>query len=155
MHISLNLPQFNRQRVLFIVTDKEHAKFFLVSNGEIVEAEEYAIHPDPEEGRLAGGGRRKKIPRKGKLVKSPLGQEQRFHAFAKNVAKISFQMEKKRPFKGMYLFAPHHYRHELLSYFHAYVQKKIIKTVDGDYIHDHPIELLRKVKSVGLLADKD
>ncbi|USN53617.1 MAG: host attachment protein [Candidatus Nomurabacteria bacterium] len=151
MHISLNLPQFRRQRALFIVTDKEHAKFFEVSNGEINELEEMAIHPDPSEGRLASGGRRKKIPRKGRLVKSPLGQEGLYYQFAKKVSQGGLALEKKRPYKAIYLFAPHHYRHELLDRLHAYVTKKIAHVIDGDYIHEHPVELLHRVRSIAKL----
>ena len=129
-----------------IVTDKEHAKFYIAYNGEINELVDQGIHPDPEDIKLASGGWRKNIPRKGKLVKSPRGLEGIFHAFAKKVRLTSLKIFKNKSFANVFLYAPHHYQPEIRESLHPYVIKKLTQVIDGDFIHAHPIELVERVR---------
>jgi hypothetical protein len=147
MHISLNLPQFLKKRTLLLVTDKEHAKFFLASNGELTELAELAIHPVQELGRG-----QKKIRtlrrRQGALVDSPRGLENAFHAFAKKVSAAALKLLQSKKYSQIYLFGPHHYQRELQERLHSYVKAKIVRVYSGDFIHDHPLELLRRAKEL-------
>jgi hypothetical protein len=148
MLISLNLPQFLKQRTLFIVTDTENARFYLAHRGEMNELVESAIRPVPEGNKLASGGWKKKTLRKGRLVKSPRGLEGFYLAFVKRVRLESLKLLNLKKAQQIYVFGPHHYLNELLSGLHPYVKAKITRVYSGDYIHDHPIEIIRKAKEL-------
>lgn len=148
MHISLNLPQFLNAKALLCVTDREHAKFYLAHKGELTERVDLGIQPPPEAGKLQSGGWRKKgLKRKGKLVGSPRGFEGVYHAFAKKVSQAALTLLKSRAYRELYLFAPHHYSAELLERLHPYVKAKLKESYGGDFIHDHPLELVRRIRS--------
>ncbi len=145
MFISLNLPQFIKKRTLFIVTDREHARFYLASNGELAELVEFAIHP------AEPGPRSKKTPqrrRQGALLRSPRGLERTYHMFAKQVSATALKLLRSRRFGQVYLFGPHHYQAELLQCLHSYVRAKVVRSYSGDFIHDHPLELVRRTKEL-------
>ncbi len=147
MHISLNLPQFIKAKALLCVTDREHARFYLAYKGELIERVDLAVQPPPEEGKLASGGWRKKgLKRKGKLVGSPRGFEGVYHAFAKKVSQAMLKLHTARAYRELYLFAPHHYAAELIERLHPYVKAKLKASYGGDFIHEHPMELVRRIR---------
>ena len=147
MQISLNLPQFLKAKALLCVTDREHAKFYLAYKGELTERPDLALQPPPEEGKLKSGGWRKKgLKRKGKLVGSPRGFEGVYFAFAKKVSLAMLTLLKARAYRELYLFAPHHYAAELMERLHPYVKAKLKESYGGDFIHEHPLELVRRIR---------
>lgn len=143
MHISLNLPQFIKKRTLLVVTDKENAKFYLASNGVLDELIELAIHPIND-----GAHDRKNIRvlrrRQGSLIDSPRGLESAYFAFARRVNAACVRMLRAKRFSQIYVFGPHHYHRELLDRLHSYVRARVVRVYSGDFIHDHPLEIIRR-----------
>lgn len=148
MLISLNLPQFLKQRTLFIVTDTENARFYQAYKGEMTELSESTIRPNPEVNRLSSGGRKKRTLRKGRLVKSPRGLEGFYLAFVKRVRLESLKILRSKKPQQIYVFGPQHYLKELLAGLHPYVKTKVARVYSGDFIHEHPIEIVRKVREL-------
>lgn len=144
VQISQKLPQFEKDRVLFIVTGRQEGKFFLAHKGLFSIIHSFKVsHPQysDKEGRFMTRGSGK-VFGQGSVVKNIKKiLEQEFNKNFKNSFKKVFS--KTKPDK-IYLFSP--LARPIKNLLAKNMKSKIVFTLDKDYFHEHPFDILKAIK---------
>ncbi len=145
MKISRELPQFDTERAIFVVTGKQEAKFYLVNKGKIKEIDSFKIekprYSDREgwfkrrvRGFVMGSGAPLE-PKKQKIIKD----------FLKKLEKNLKGTLSKNEVDSIYIFSPHYLLSRVKKTLPSSAKKKLEMTIDGEYYFQHPFELLEKI----------
>ncbi len=145
MKISQKLPQFDREKALFVVTGKQEAKFYLVSKGKIKEIDSFKVekpvYSDREgwfkrraRGFVMGSGAPLE-PKKQKVIKD----------FLKKLKKNLKKTLSRNKVDAIYLFSPRYLSARVRKTLPSSARKKIRLTIDGEYYFEHPFKLLEKI----------
>lgn len=145
MKISKKLPQFDREKALFVVAGKQEAKFYLVFRGGIKEIDSFKIekprYSDREgwfkrraRGFVMGSGAPLE-PKKQKIIKD----------FLKELERRTKKIFSGDRFESVYLFSPHYLLARVKKALPGRARKKLKLTVDGEYYFQHPFLLLEKI----------
>lgn len=147
MKISKDLPQFNGDKNLLAIAGKQEAKFFIAHDGTLSEIgsvkTETPRYTDREgffarrgNGRTLGTGSVYEN-KKEKIIGDFLA------AFSSKVKELG----KKEKFKNLVLFVPSHISNLVRDKLPKSLQQRIILVIKGNYLHKHPFDLLKKLKS--------
>jgi hypothetical protein len=157
MQIPKELPQFDQENTLLIVTGRLQGLFYFVNQGKIKKIKSFEF-PNPktqytdEEGHFAtrsGGGKRPGEKVSGSVLepkKQRLRQEL-YRKFQNNLKQII----KDHKIERIYIFAPEfllkQLKAEAKEILPNKLKKKIIFSFAGNYTNYTPLELLKKIKT--------
>lgn len=144
MKIKDSLPHFDNSKALIVVTGKEHASFFLASDGTIQTLEKIEIKkrdpatiPHKFETRTSG------------MIVSGAGEEKieyEVREFLKECEKRFPRIVKEVAPNRIYLFSPSHIGKEIIKRIPKAERHLIAEHFDGNYGDKHPFDLLMMIK---------
>jgi len=146
MKIPQNLPQFENEKALFIVSGIKEALFLLVHKGEIISQDNFRIVKETvaeeKEGFFIRGGRGKIFemgavfePKKKKIRKE----------FLEKLKKHFKEIFDKEKIDSVYIFAPGHVLKSIKAQIPTSVQNKIKMAKKGNYTEYHPLKLIEMI----------
>ena len=148
MKITHNLPQYQKQNLLLAVASTQVAKFFLARNGEILEISSFSIekeiYTDKEAAVLRSGKGSTTI---NGAVKENIKQHTTEHFEKKFVQELK-QMTAKERVSAISLFIPKQIAGAVVKMMPHDLQNMIKNKITGNFLHDHPFELLRKLQGL-------
>ena len=146
MKISKNLPQFNEEKVLLVVTGRQEADFFRAGDGEIKKIAGFKIEKplhDDRKGRVTRRGH-------GQIFASGAAYEEQ-----KEKIMQDFRREFRKTLKivlvdfmpdKLYVYAPPYLTNEVTALFSKRAALTIKKIVKGNFYGRHPFEILEKIR---------
>lgn len=143
MKIPKDLPQFDGQQVVFVVTGKQVAVFYAAHDGNL---EEYATvtieKPQRKETYLEVHG--------GRVFRSGAASERMVEKMKKEFIvvlhqKLAAVRTELKPTR-VYLFAPAYMVQIVEQAFPVQTRKKILTVYEGNYTRFHPKQLLEKIE---------
>ena len=148
MQIGENLPQYNQQKTLFVVLGTQEGKFYLASEGEINEVEHIKVPNQTysdKEGHFEKRGH-------GNFYGSGSVEEEKDYnvekKFSKTVSEKLQEYQNNKSFDVINLFVPSHLKKYIEEDWGVDLQKKVENHIDGNYVSENPIELIKKVEIV-------
>jgi hypothetical protein len=146
MIIQKQLPQFQNQTALLIVTGGHKAVFHIASTGVIEEVgaiDEPVEKYSDREGLFGSGG--------GNYSSGAVYEENKQENIKKIAKRISGQADSIAREKGIdtvYLFTPDYMIHELNLELTGHVKERLQETFKGNFVEEHPFKLLEKIKKL-------
>ncbi|MBI2444381.1 MAG: host attachment protein [Candidatus Magasanikbacteria bacterium] len=144
MKIPSQLPQFTKETVLLIVTGLQEAEFFLAGEGKLdrvggfrVEKPQYS---DREDFSRGGGALVFESGAKFEARKRLIWQDFR-RQFKEQLANLV----RAHDFTAVYLLAPAPISATVKALLPAALQKKIKRTVRGNFFKEHPLKILARL----------
>lgn len=145
MKISNDFPILQKENALMIVSGKQAGKIYRLRNGKLVERESLEIstptYSDNEGFFMRRGNGRTMGTGSVLEIDSQLVITEYTKQLAKELKSI------KRPYDGIYLFVPKYVSNAVKDALPKTVQKKILREFNGNFIKEHPSELLQKIKN--------
>jgi len=146
MKITNKLPQSKNKRSLLVVSGAFAGVYFLASEGVIVELsriKEDQQHYSDREGFFQRSGGGEIFGSRSVYEENKIEREKRF---IKKISEEATRLEKEIGYEEVYLFGPGYMLGQIASGLPQNVRNKIVKSFDGNYIHEHPFLLLLKIK---------
>jgi len=144
MHIQKQLPQFEKERALFVVCGRQVAEIYFAYKGKLDQVESVK-YETPKYSDKEGHNIR---VRGGKVQRGGGVREQNKHDvvehFIKKLQESLSRAIKKNKASSVYFFAPQHYQTEIINKLTKSIQNKIQETYSGNYVGKHPFFLLEK-----------
>lgn len=146
MQISQELPQFENTPTLLLAAGDQAARFYHASDGEIERLDTFTIENpkySDREGhfeRRSGGetlGSGSVLEENKQSVKNDF-----YHELQERLATIS----NEHPFESIILLAPPHSIKDTEAHIQPKFREKIEDRVKGNYVKDHPHELLKRLE---------
>src|SRR3989344_1938536 len=142
MKITQNLPQFDNDVVLIVVTGKQEAKFYLAQDGEIERIADFELetpHYSDREGAVVRGGSGRRGQGRFATGLAATHQKEKMHndflkTCKEHLAKILPTIKATK----LYLFSPSYVGKDVMELFPANVQKNTKWIAKGIYISKHP-----------------
>lgn len=148
MRIKEELPQFQDQRTLIVVSGRREAILYLVNNGEIWKKEKIEVE-DPEysdkEGFFKSSSRTGGTMKAGSVYKEKITYNLTREYLDKLEEKIKNFLYKEK-IKNVFLFCPDYMKKEILKKTPKEFKDIIHFTKMGNYINSHPFELLEGIQ---------
>jgi len=144
MYIQKQLPQFEKEKALFVVCGRQIAKIYFAHKGEFkhVESVKYQISKYSDKGGLNIRVRGGQVQRGGWV------HEENKHDivthFIKELQISLLKIVTKNKVTTMYLFLPKHYQTEIINGLSKSMKNKIKEIYFGNYVDKHPFFLLGK-----------
>lgn len=152
MHIPQELPQFTDNKSLIIVASRQNGILYTAHNGEMEKVVEWEIK-DPQysdkEGTVEGGRWKSGIRAMGGIFRGGMPKENIKETVEKDFLKEFDEHLKNNwdpTYTGIYLFASPYVVNDIPKRMTQEQNNKIKKTVEGNYIKIHPVELLKKLQ---------
>lgn len=147
MKISRNLPQFEGEKALIIVSGKQEARFFLAKDGIIEELESFQFEKpkySDREGFFISRGK-SGVYRSGAVYEF---KKQRLVKELGNRLENGFaDIIKYNKVDSIYLLSPEYLENYVKKAVPPDYKKKIKFLLKGDYSHFHPFDILNKIAS--------
>jgi hypothetical protein len=145
MKISQKLPQFINQKTLLIISANQEAKLYFAQNGSIELLKELKIdNPtySDREGFMMRRGH-------GTTYGSGSVYEDNSKAIEKEYlealnSEIN-EIDKKKEIDKIYIFVPDNFKNKLEESLHSYLQQKVHSIISGNFISQHPFDILKKL----------
>jgi hypothetical protein len=148
MKITENLPQYEDKKAVFVVTGSHTAVFYSASNGNIekiktiqVEKIKYSDNEGYFETRSSGD-----MIRSGFAQKDP-DEIERSDFLKQFKAESSDLYKEVGDTDEFYLFSPPYMVNQIKKAMPDLMRKKTTKEVRGNYIEEHPFELIKKAEN--------
>ncbi|MDZ7726065.1 MAG: hypothetical protein U5L75_00600 [Candidatus Campbellbacteria bacterium] len=147
MKIKSTLPQFENKNALLIVTEKETAKLYVASDGEVGEVE--AIEIDPKE---LEGDTRERIQHRsvgGAIVRGRSSEEEEEKEVNHFLNKLEEKLKgvvKKFDISEVYVFSPSYVNNEVVRRIPKKQRESIEENFRGNYSHKHALKLIEMIK---------
>lgn len=146
MNIQKQLPQFNKQTALLIVTGSQKGVIYLAAAGVIEKIgavdEPVEKYSDREEFFVSKGG-------EGDYTSGSVYEDNKQEHIKKFAKKISAEADRFVQEKGVdtvYLFVPDYVIHELNRTLTSRVKEMVQEKFKGNFVEEHPFKLLEKIK---------
>ena len=139
MKISSNLPQFESEKVLLVVTGRLEADFFRAGNGEVEKIAGFRVEKPQysnREGHFKTRGRGATLASKEKIL-----QDFR-REFRKHVRSILADGLPDR----IYVCTPSYLKNEVVALLPKRAAARVKKLVSGNLYGRHPFEILEKIR---------
>ena len=154
MKISQELPNFDDEKALLVVTSKRVADFFVASKGVIKKLKSFEIPDTWVSGKedfseRSGSGM---VYGSGGLNESQ--KEKIRQKFLIELKKEIKQMIPKYKIESIYLFSPNYLINSIREALPNSAVKKIKGFLKGNYCSHHPFELLEKIKDKLIKEEK-
>ncbi|MBW6431944.1 host attachment protein [Patescibacteria group bacterium] len=147
MKITNKLPQFESKSVLLVTTGGSVSVFFIAKNGflkEVSRVEEGTSHYSDREGFFQRSGSGKVFGSGSVYEENNVEREKRF---VKKVVDEILKIDQKSVLDEIYLYSPRYISKRIQSDLPKILKDKITETFDHNYVNEHPITLLEKIKS--------
>ena len=145
MQISKNLPQFEGENVLLVVTGKQEADFFRGGNGEIEKIAGFKVEKpfyDDRKGRVIRRGH-------GQVFSSGAVYEQQkekiLQDFRREFRKALRDVLQNQP-DTVYIFTPSYLKNDVLALFPKRLAHLVKKTISANVYGRHPFEILERIR---------
>ncbi len=147
MKITRDLPQFQNQKALIVVTGLHEADFYIAKNGRIEKIGEFKLlypHYSDKEGffETAGHGR---VLESGSVLET--NKVEIRHRFLKEMDKILDDIIKRKGITDIYIFTPSTIKDELKKLLPKDDRKKIKHAFEGNFTKLHPFQLLSMIQA--------
>lgn len=145
MKISRNLPQFENEPTLLVVSGKQHGVLYVAENGTIVKQTELYIptpHYGDREGFFVQGGRG------GIQAASAVYESQDGYVMQEYLRELTSYLHTRlqvRSFRCLYLFAPRHHLYAIERKLPPEFKRILTQVFDGNYTEAHPFQLLERI----------
>jgi len=146
MKIQMQLPQFNHEPALLIVTAKQHGVFYVAHEGVLDKAgvledpkEKYSDH----EGFFSSFGT-------GHTASGSVYEENKqeiIRKFSKKMSAEAGRLVRERNVGAIYLFVPDYVANEFKRDMPPALREMIRATFTGNYVEEHPFKLLEKIQA--------
>jgi hypothetical protein len=146
MKISENLPQFKKRKALLVVTGKQEAVFYFVSNGQALELKKFRFSKpqySDKEGYFERSGRGR-IFGSGSVLES--NKKKLTKDFIKELNNNLDQVSNSQEIEEIYLFAPGYIIGMIRESFPTATRKKLKQSYRGNYCGTHVSKILEKIK---------
>ncbi|MDZ7726035.1 MAG: hypothetical protein U5L75_00440 [Candidatus Campbellbacteria bacterium] len=147
MKIKSTLPQFENKNALLVVTEKETAKFYIASEGEIKEVE--VIEIDPEEFDRDSRERIQHRSVGGAVVRGRSSEEEEEKGVSHFLGKLEDKLKnvtKEFDINEVYVFSPSYVNNEVVSRIPKKQRELIEENFRGNYSHKHALKLIEMIK---------
>ena len=144
MKITKNLPQFDNEKVLLIVTGRQEAEFYYAGSGIVEKISEFKVKKptySDHEGRVIRQGRGQLF---GSGTASKDTKEKILQDF-KRAFKKSLQTVLEGAPDVIYVYTPAPLASELPALFPKKTALRIKKIIRGNFYGRHPFEILKKI----------
>jgi hypothetical protein len=148
MNIQKQLPQFNEQTALLIVTGSQTGVFHLAAAGVIEEIgavdEPVEKYSDREEFFVSKGG-------EGDYTSGSVyepNKQEHIKKFAKKISGEADRIVREKGVDTVYLFVPDYVTHELNRTLTNRVKEMVQEKFKGNFVEVHPFKLLEKIKKL-------
>ena len=145
MKVSSNFPILQQQNALLVTAGRQVAKIYRLRNGEIKKRETVEIKSPKytdREGRFEYRGPRGRLHGSGSVY-----EKKNEYVHKKFLALLVGEMKKpRRPYDGIYLFAPLFTLDQIEQALPKSISKKIKRKFSGNFTKHLPLELLKKIK---------
>jgi len=149
MQIEKNLPQFNDEKALLVVTGEQSARLYSVNQGTIKELELFHIDNPVYSDREGSFG---KTMGKTRIVSGAayeMKQNLKLDLHVKFFHKLRDDIgaaHKKNKFNVIFLFSPEFILKEIYQSLPKEISSLIQLKVNGNFVDEHPFKLLQKIK---------
>ncbi len=146
MKIQMQLPQFNHEPALLIVTAKQHGVFYIAHEGVLDKAsvlEEPTKKYSDREGFFSSFGT-------GYTASGSVYEENKqevIRKFSKMAAAEAERLVRERGVGAIYLFVPDYVSGEFNRDLPGSLKGLIRETFTGNYVDEHPFKLLEKIQA--------
>jgi hypothetical protein len=147
MKITNKLPQFESKKVLLVTSGGYVAVYLMATNGflkEVSRVEEGTAHYSDREGFFQRSGSGKVFGSGSVYEENNIEREKRF---VKKVVKEIIKIDLKSKLDGIYLYIPKYISKRIQSELPKNQKDKIIEIFDHNYVNEHPLNLIEKIKS--------
>jgi hypothetical protein len=148
MNIQKQLPQFNKQTALLIVTGSQKGVFYLAAAGVIEEIsavdEPVEKYSDREEFFASKGG-------EGGYTSGAVyeaDKQEHIKQFAKKINGEADRIVQEKGIDTVYLFVPDFVIHEFNRTLTSRVKDMVQEKFKGNFVEAHPFKLLEKIKKL-------
>jgi hypothetical protein len=148
MNIQKQLPQFNKQTALLIVTGSQKGEFYLAAAGVIEKIgavdEPVENYSDREEFFVSKGG-------EGDYTSGSVyepNKQEHIKKFAKKISGEADRIVREKGVDTVYLFVPDFVIHELNRTLTSRVEEMVQEKFKGNFVEVHPFKLLEKIKKL-------
>jgi hypothetical protein len=148
MIIQKQLPQFNNQTALLIVTGSQKGVFYLAAAGVIEEIsavdEPVEKYSDREEFFVRKGG-------EGDYTSGAVyeaDKQEHIKNFAKKISSEGDLIVREKGVDAVYLFVPDYVIHELNRALTTRMKGMVQEKFKGNFVEEHPFKLLEKIKKI-------
>lgn len=148
MYIEKNLPQFQDQKTLLVVSGRQEALLYLAEGGEIWEEDKIYVE-DPgytdREGFFKSRSKTGGVMKAGSVYKEKISYHLAKEFLNQLQEKVKSIFYSRHP-KKIYIFCPDYIKKEMLKKIPKSIRQytHIVKT--GNYIDYHPFDLLRNIQ---------
>lgn len=137
MIIEKNLPQFDRDKVLLLITGEQDGKIFLAHQGRIAEVAQLTVQ-DPVYSDREG------MFRRGAVYESKKEHVQ--EKFVGRLAALAEEIYEKNKFDQIFLFSPAYMSKGIMSALPKKFSSMVAINLKGNFIGQHPFLILKKIK---------
>ncbi len=153
MKISENLPQFEKEPSLFVVTGKQDAAFYKAYDGMIERIAAIKV-PTPHYSDREGHYR---VSSRNSVNISSGGFERRDDYVIKEFIhelKTHLKSMHANDYSKMYVFTPSNVKNDILKAVPAHLRRKTAAVIEGNYYKSTPNYLLKKVATIAAASQK-
>ena len=148
MNIQRQLPQFNNQTALLIVTGSQKGVFYLAAASVIEEIgavnEPVEKYSDHEGFFVSRGG--EGVYTSGAVCEA--NKQDHLKKFAKKISSEGDRIVREKGVDIVYLFVPDYVIHDLNRTLTSRVKEMVQEKFKGNFVESHPFKLLEKIKKV-------
>ncbi|MDP3953487.1 MAG: hypothetical protein Q8P99_01540 [bacterium] len=146
MQISQELPQFEDQKILIIVTGQQEASFYIAHKGNLDKLEGLYIPPITYSDKEGYSEKR----RMGMTMGTGFARENKKQTLRnKFLSELDTHLKKiagEHEIEKIYLFCPPYMRLSVKGVIPYPLKEKPIVSIKGDYHQQHPFKMLEKIK---------
>ena len=152
MKISNNLPQFENETVLIVVSGKQDAIFYLAKNGELFKVESFKVDRpkyDDVQGHFetsAKTGKHGQTMRAGSPFDPTHMEEKAVTQYLQKLQEELEGVQQHHNITQLFIFAPSYVKHEVEKRMPYALQDKKQLMIEGNYYEEHPFELLERIQ---------
>ena len=144
MQISKEIDQFSK-RLLIVVAGSRSAEILKVYEGEIESIESFKMELPIYSEKEKSFARSSKSETYGAGSAVEENKQDFLAKFTKELAvRVEMAFQKSSP-EFIYLFSPEHMKKMIMEKFSSEVKKKLTLTIDGNFVENHPFDLLKMV----------